>query len=91
MLTEHERKIAIKAIQQKKYFLILSIASVVVGLSLAVYYSWETYAEPGFDVGIHFVLVVMILLNARQNLRQHRYARILETVFLCKSTAENKT
>ena len=90
MLTKHERKLAIKAIQRKKLFLVLSITSVIVGLSLAVFYSWEAYVQPDFDIGIHFVLVIMILLNARQNLRQHMYARILETVISGKNIAENK-
>ncbi len=77
MLTEYERNLAIKAIQRRKLFLVLSIASVIVGLGLAVFYSWEAYTQPGFDIGIHFVLVVFILLNARQNLRQYNYAKIL--------------
>ncbi len=78
MLTSYERKLAIKAIQRRKLFLVLSIASVIVGLGLAVFYSWEAYTQPGFDTGIHVVLVVLILLNARQNLRQYSYAKILE-------------
>jgi hypothetical protein len=78
MLTRYERKLAIKAIQRRKLFLVLSISSVIVGLGLAVFYSWEAYTQPGFDTGIHFVLVALILLNARQNLRQYSYAKILE-------------
>ena len=80
MLTEYEKKLVVKAMQRKKLFLLLSVLSVIVGLSLAAFYFWEAYVQPDFDIGIHFVLVVMILLNARQNLRQYRYARILETV-----------
>jgi len=80
MLTQYERNLAIKAIQRRKLFLVLSITSVIVGLGLAVFYSWEAYTQPGFDLGIHFVLVVLILLNARQNLRQYGYAKILGIV-----------
>jgi len=86
MLTKHERNLAIKAIQRRKLFLGLSITSVIVGLGLAVFYSWEAYTQPGFDIGIHFVLVVFILLNARQNLRQYSYARILERVISNKES-----
>ena len=91
MLTNYERKLAIKAIQRKELFLVLSITSVIVGLGLAIFYSWEAYTQPSFDIGIHFVLVVLILLNARQNLRQYNYAKILEIVNLSESIATNKT
>jgi len=91
MLTIYEKKLAMKAIQKRKLFLVLSITSVIVGLGLAVFYSWEAYTQSSFDIGIHFVLVVLILLNARQNLRQYSYARILEIVILGKNSAVNKT
>lgn len=82
MLTKYEHKLAINTIRRKKIFLVLSIVSVIVGLGLAVFYFWEAYAHPRFDIGIHFVLVVLILLNARQNFRQYKYAKILEIVIL---------
>ncbi|MDX8412326.1 MAG: hypothetical protein R8K46_10735 [Mariprofundaceae bacterium] len=56
----------------------LSIASVIIGLSLAAFYVWQFTTQPDFAVGIHAVLVLMILLTARLNLRQHLYAKILE-------------
>ena len=87
MLTDYERRFVIKAIRCKKLFLVLSITSVIVGLGLAIFSSWEAYTQPGFDVGIHFVLVVLIHLNARQNLRQYNYARILEAVKLVERDA----
>ncbi len=86
MLTTYERNLAIKAVRWRKLFLGLSITSVIAGLGLAVFYSWEAYTQPGFDIGIHFVLVVLILLNARQNLRQYNYAKILERVILKKES-----
>ena len=78
-MTDSELHFAKRAIRRKKLFLALSITSVVVGLSLTLYYSWQ-YAtrQPGFAPGIHFVLVLLILLMARQNLRQYYYAKILE-------------
>ena len=77
-MTNYQQNLAMKAIRRKKLFLVLSIVSVMIALSLAVYYMWEAYTQPNFDVAIHVVLVVMILLNARQNLRQYGYAKILE-------------
>lgn len=73
-LTDPELRFAKRAIKQKKLFLWLSIA----GLFLALYYAWQYATQPGFVPGIHFVLVLLILFLARQNLRQHYYARILE-------------
>ncbi len=90
MLTEYEQKLALKAIRRKKLFLTLSITSVIIALGLAAFYSWEAYAEPGFDIGIHFTLVILILLNARQNLRQYNYAKILGTIISNKNLALNK-
>lgn len=77
-LTDSERRFAERAIRRKKLFLILSITSVTVGLSLALVYAWQFVTQPGFAPGIHFVLVLLILLMARQNLRQYYYAKILE-------------
>ena len=78
-MTDAELRFAKRAIRRKKLFLVLSITSVVVGLSLALFYSWQFAThQPGFALGIHFVLVLLILLTARQNLRQYYYAKILE-------------
>ncbi|MDO8811166.1 MAG: hypothetical protein Q7J38_03955 [Gallionella sp.] len=77
-LTDAERHFAKLAIRRKKLFLGLSITSVIVGLSLALFYVWQFNTQPGFAPGIHFVLVLLILLMARQNLRQYYYAKILE-------------
>lgn len=77
-MTDSELRFARRAIKRKNYFLVLSITSVVVALCLALYYTWQSVIDPGFTVGIHFVAVLLILLMARQNLRQYYYARILE-------------
>jgi len=77
-MTDSELRFAKRAIRRKKLFLALSITSVVVGLSLASLYTWQYANQPGFAPGIHFVLVLLILLMARQNLRQYYYAQILE-------------
>lgn len=77
MLTDYEKALIYKTMHKEKLFLSLSIASVLIGLSLAVYYVWKAYAFPEFTPGIHFVVVLLVLLNARQNLRQYFLARIL--------------
>ncbi|MDP2758902.1 MAG: hypothetical protein Q8O64_00650 [Sideroxyarcus sp.] len=77
-MTESELRFARRVIRRKKLFLGLSITSVIVGLSLALLYIWQFTTQPGFAPGIHFVLVLMVLLMARQNLRQYYFAKILE-------------
>ncbi len=77
-MTDNELHFARRAIKRKKLFLVLSISSVIVGLCLALLYTWQFATQPGFAPGIHFVLVILILLMARQNLRQYYYAKILE-------------
>ncbi len=77
-LTDSELRFARRAIQRKKLFLVISICSVVIGLCLALLYLWQYTTQPDFAPGIHFVVVLLILFVARQNLRQHLYARVLE-------------
>jgi len=47
-----------------------------------LYYSWLANTVIDFEKGIHAILIILILLNARQNLRQYNYAKILEAIFL---------
>jgi len=91
MLTNYERKLATNTIRRKLIFLSLSIISVVIGFGLAVFYTWEAFTQPGFDIGIHFVLVVLIFLNASQHLRQYNFAKMPEIVFTSKGVATNQT
>jgi hypothetical protein len=77
-MTDSELNFAKRAIKRKKLFLVLSITSVVVGFTLALLYAWQFATQPEFAPGIHFVLVLLIFLMARQNLRQYFYAKILE-------------
>lgn len=56
----------------------LSIAGVVIALGLAAYYLWQRSVDPDYPLGVRAVIVVLILLNARLNLRQYRYALALE-------------
>ena len=82
-LTPYEKKLIAKTIQGKKRFFVLSLLSVLIGLSLAFFYGWEAWHQPDFDSGIHFVLVLFILLNGRQHLRSYRYANILSQLMNC--------
>ena len=81
-MTSSEVDFAKRSIKRKKLFLALSITSVIVGLSLALFYAWQYATQPDFAPGIHFVLVLLILLMARQNLRQYYYAKILEKLIV---------
>ena len=77
-MTEVERAFADKAIRRKRLFLILSNVSVAVAALLAIVYGYERVRDPAFSIAPRAVIILLILLNARQNLRQHKYAAILE-------------
>ena len=77
-MTEPEIRFARRAVRRKKLFLALSIVGVVVGLGLAAFYTWQKATQPGYPIGGRFALVIMVLLAGRQQLRQYRYATILE-------------
>jgi len=78
VLDEVEQAFAARAMRRKRLFLVLSNVSVAVALLLAVVYGWERFRDPSFAIGPRAVVILLILLNARQNLRQHKYAAILE-------------
>ena len=77
-LNEVERAFAERAVRRKEVFRVLSIAGIVIAAGLAVFYGWERAHDPAFALAPRLVLIVLILLNARQNLRQHKYAALLE-------------
>ena len=85
-MTEDLKTFAIKAIGRKRLFLRLSIAGVAVGFGLVAYYlylwaySRVPEAELAGRVASGAVIVTLILLNARQNLRQYKYAQVLESL-----------
>jgi hypothetical protein len=85
VLNESEQCFAARAVRRKRLFFVLSWISVAVALGLTVYSVWAATHEAGFDSGIHVVLVILILLNARQNLRQYRYAAIIEKLLVAKA------
>lgn len=77
-MTTTERRFAETAVRRKSLFRTLSVIGVVVGVLLAVYYGYARWRDPGLALGPRLALIVFVLLNARQMLRQHKYATILE-------------
>jgi len=66
------------AVRRKKLFLALSVMGVAIGLGLAVWFGYRRWAEPEAPGALPFVVVILVLLNARANLRQYRFAEALE-------------
>jgi len=77
-MTETERQFAARAIRRKQLFRTISNVSIAVAVMLAVVYGFERLRDPTFAIAPRAVIILLILLNARQNLRQHKYAAILE-------------
>lgn len=78
VMNDVERQFAERAVRRKKLFLALSIAGIAIAALLAVFYGYERFRDPSYPIAPRIVLVVLILLNSRQNLRQHKYALLLE-------------
>jgi hypothetical protein len=76
-LTDSEIRFAARAVRRGRLFLALAWAGVSIALALSVFYGYRRWTDPSFPVGPRAVIVLLILLNARQNLRQHRYATLL--------------
>lgn len=76
-LTDSEIRFAGRAARRAGLFLALAVGGVLIALALAVFYGYRRWTDPGFPVGVRAVVVLLILLNARQNLRQYRYASLL--------------
>lgn len=77
-LTDSEIRFAGRAARRGRLFLALALAGVVIAVALSVYYTYRRWTDPSFPVGVRAVLVLLILLNSRQNLRQYRYASVLQ-------------
>ena len=77
-LTGTERAFVARALRRRRLFLALSVFGLVVAVGLGVYYTWRKLHDPAFEVGARMVIIVLVLLNSRQNLRQYRFAGILE-------------
>ncbi len=73
-MTESDRRFLERAVARKGIYLRLSIA----GLAGWYLWSWISARNTTAHTLTGFVIVTLVLLNARQNLRQFRYGRILE-------------
>jgi len=76
-LTESEIRFAARAVRRGRLFLALAFGGVSIALALSVFYGYRRWTDPSFPLGVRAVVVLLILLNARQNLRQYRYASLL--------------
>jgi hypothetical protein len=76
-LTDSEIRFASRAVRRGRLFLALALAGVSIALALSVFYGYRRWTDPTFPVGTRAVVVLLILLNSRQNLRQYRYASLL--------------
>ena len=55
----------------------LAVAGVAVAAGLSGLYGWWWLHDHAFAIGPRMVIILLILLNARQNLRQYRYAGVI--------------
>ena len=77
MVTDSQERFIQRALRRKKLFLALSIVGLVIAVALAVYYGVRRFNDPTFPIGPRAVIVILILLNSRQNLRQYRFASFI--------------
>ena len=77
-MTETDQRFAHRAIRRKRLFFGLSIAGLAIAAGLSVLYAIFWWTRPGYPIGPRLVIILLVLLNARQNLRQYKYARLLE-------------
>jgi hypothetical protein len=78
LATESQQRFVERALRRKKLFLAISIVGIVIAVVLTVYYGVRRLNDPTFPIGSHAVIVVLILLNSRQNLRQYRFVSFIE-------------
>ena len=77
-LTDSESRFATRVVRRRRLFLGLAIAGVAIGFGLSCFYGWRAAHDPAFPIGPRMVIVLLIFLNARQNLRQYRYTSVIE-------------
>ena len=78
MTTDTQQRFVERALRRKKLFLAMSIVGMVIAVVLAAYYGFRRLTDPTFPIGPHAVIVLLVLLNSRQNLRQYRFASFIE-------------
>ena len=78
MATESQQRFVERALRRKKLFLAISIVGIVIAVVLTAYYGVRRLNDPTYPIGSHAVIVILILLNSRQNLRQYRFVSFIE-------------
>jgi formate-dependent nitrite reductase membrane component NrfD len=78
LATDTQQRFVERALRRKKLFLAISIVGMVIAVVLAAYYGFRRVNDPTYPIGPRAVIVVLILLNSRQNLRQYRFASFIE-------------
>jgi flagellar biogenesis protein FliO len=78
LATDSQQRFVERALRRKKLFLVLSIVGIVIAVVLAAYYGVRRFNDPTFPIGARAVIIILILLNSRQNLRQYRFASFIE-------------
>ena len=81
-LTGSDRRFAEAAVRRKRVFATLAVVGVAVAAALFGWTLWSRAHDAARPVGSRVVLAILILLNARQNLRQYRTASVLERLGL---------
>ncbi len=76
-LSDSERLFVSRTVRREHSFLVMSAVGVIVALALGAYTIYQRSLDPDIAIGARVALIVFILLNARLNLRQYRYAAIL--------------
>ena len=78
MVTDSQQRFVERALRRKNLFLAISIVGMVIAVALGAYCGFRRLNDPTFPIGPRAVIVVLILLNSRQNLRQYRFASFIE-------------
>jgi formate-dependent nitrite reductase membrane component NrfD len=78
LATDTHQRFVERALRRKKLFLALSIVGVVIAVVLAAYSGFRWLNDRTFPIGPRAVIVLLILLNSRQNLRQYRFASFID-------------
>lgn len=63
--------------RRRRLFKALAVAGVLVAAGLSGLYGWWWLIGHVFEIGPRMVIILLVLLNARQNLRQYRYAGVI--------------
>jgi len=80
LVNERQKAFAGRAIRRERLFLVLSVLGVTVGIGVFAWAIASRFADPNAPYGARLAIAVLVLLNARQNLRQARFAGILRTL-----------